>query len=115
MQQIVYAKQFVQTEYNPWWAFAAGLAIGSSSMFLPVDGLTKLVAPVAYVAIVGSFVKPTKSYIIKKHDYAQGDEWFIYGYQNGGRKKIFSNTVLGTVGGIFIAGAIVGTLSLIEK
>jgi hypothetical protein len=64
---------------------------------------------------VGSFVKPTKSYIIKKHDYAQGDEWFIYGYQNGGRKKIFSNTVLGTVGGIFIAGAIVGTLSLIEK
>ncbi len=114
MQQIVYAKQFVQIEYNPWWAYVTGMVVGCGSMFIPMDDMTKMLIPIAFTAGMG-FAKPSKSLIIKKHDFAQGDDWFVYGYQNGGRKKIFKNTVIGTVGGIFIAGVVVGTLSLINN
>ncbi len=114
MTQIVSGKQFVQKEYKPWWAYATGVIVGCGSMFIPMDPFTRLLIPIAFTAGMG-FAKPTKSLIVRKHDFAVGDEWFIYGYQNGGRKKIFKNTVIGTVGGIFIAGAIVGTMSLLEN
>lgn len=114
MNSIVTAKQLALKEYNPWWAYAAGLAVGCGSMFIPMDPFTRLLIPIVYTAGMG-FVKPSRSYIIKKHDYAVADDWFVYGYKNAGRKKVFKNTVIGAVGGIFVAGVIVGTLSLLEN
>lgn len=113
MQQIVYAKQFAQIEYNPWWAYITGFAVGCGSMFIPMDPFTRLLIPIAYTTSM-ALVKPTNSYIIKRHNYAEGNDMFLYGYKHTGRKKIFKNTVIGAIGGVFVASAIVTTLSLIE-
>ncbi|MDD3860681.1 MAG: hypothetical protein PHW83_10810, partial [Bacteroidales bacterium] len=86
---------------------------GCGSMFIPMDATTRLVIPIAYTLGM-AFVKPTQSYIVKRYDDANGNEMLIYGYKNAGRKKIFKNTVIGTIGGVFLAGAIVGTLSIID-
>lgn len=113
MQQVVCGRQYAQMDYNPWWAYATGMIVGCGSMFIPMDATTKLVIPIAYTLGM-AFVKPTKSYINKRYDLSFDNEMLIYGYKNAGRKKIFKNTVIGTIGGIFLAGAIVGTLSIID-
>ena len=114
MTQVVSARQLAIKEYNPWWAFPTGVIVGCGSMFIPTDGMTKLVVPILYTVGMG-FAKPREKYIYNHYDYARGDEWFVYGYQNAGRKKIFSKTLLGEVTGLFLAGAIAGTLYIIEN
>jgi len=114
MQQVVYGRQYAQSDYNPWWAYITGMVVGCGSMFIPMDATTRLVIPITYTLGM-AFVKPTDSYIIKRYDSARDNEMLLYGYKNAGRKKIFKNTVIGTIGGVFLAGAIVGTLSLIDE
>jgi hypothetical protein len=113
MQQVVYGRQYAQSDYNPWWAYVTGMIVGCGSMFIPMDATTRLVIPIAYTLGM-AFVKPSESYIVKRYDDANNNEMLIYGYKNAGRKKIFKNTVIGTIGGVFLAGAIVGTLSIID-
>lgn len=114
MTQVVSARQLAIKDYNPWWSFASGVVVGCGSMFISTDGMTKVVVPILYTIGMG-FAKPRENYIYNHYDYARGDEWFVYGYQNAGRKKIFSKTLLGEVTGLFLAGAIVGTLHIIEN
>ncbi|HNQ68522.1 MAG TPA: hypothetical protein PKN32_09090 [Bacteroidales bacterium] len=113
MQQVVYGRQYAQSDYNPWWAYVTGMVVGCGSMFIPMDATTRLVIPIAYTLGM-AFVKPGESYIVKRYDDANNNDMLIYGYKNAGRKKIFKNTVIGTIGGVFLAGAIVGTLSIID-
>lgn len=113
MTQVVLGKQLAIKEYNAWWAIAGGMIVGCGSMFIPMDAYTRLLIPIAYNIGMG-FVKPRESYITKRYSYATGNEWLIYGYQNSGRKKIFKNTIIGTVSGLFVAGAIAGSLQLIN-
>ncbi|HOZ29887.1 MAG TPA: hypothetical protein PLL66_03130 [Bacteroidales bacterium] len=113
MQQVVCGRQYAVSDYKPWWAYLTGMVVGCGSMFIPMDATTRLVIPIAYTFGM-AFVKPTESYIVKRYDFANGNEMLIYGYKNAGRKKIFKNTVIGTIGGVFLAGAIVGTLSFID-
>jgi hypothetical protein len=113
MTQVVNAKQFALVEYKPWWAFTTSLAVGCGSMFLPLGATTKLMIPIVYTAGM-AFMKPSKSYITKRHETEEYNELFMYGYKSTGRRKIIKNTFLGTVSGIFVAGIIVGTLKIVE-
>lgn len=112
MNNIVEGRQFAYQEYNPWWAYLTGAAVGCGSMFLPFqNGTIKLLVPIFYVSGM-AFAKPTKSYILKHHPEVEGNEDLIWGYKNAGKRKIFKNTVIGTVGGIFISGVIWGSFYL---
>lgn len=113
MAQVILGKQLAIKDYNAWWALASGMIVGCGSMFIPMDAYTRLLIPIAYTVGMG-FAKPRESYITKRYSHAAGDEWLIYGYQNSGRKKIFKNTIIGTISGLFVAGAIAGTLQLIK-
>lgn len=114
MAKVVNARQLAITDYNPWLASLSGLLVGSASMFIPIDPFSRLLIPVGYVLGM-AFVKPSKSYVKNNYPQAIDDEWFIYGYQNAGRKKIFKNTLIGTLGGVFVSGVIVGSLYLINS
>lgn len=114
MTQIVVGKQYSIQEYKPWWALASGLVVGCGSMFIPMNGTTKLMIPIAY-NIGMAFVRPSDSYILKRHDDVAGNEMLLWGYKSTGRKKIFKNTVIGTIGGIFISGIIWGTLYIADQ
>ncbi|MBN2778098.1 MAG: hypothetical protein JXR36_10655 [Bacteroidales bacterium] len=109
MSQIVIGRQLALKEYSPWWAFASGMIIGCGSMFIPMDATTKLLIPIAYTTGM-AFVRPSDSYIRKRHENNMNDDLFVYGYKSTGRKKIFKNTTLGVLGGIFVSGAIWTTL-----
>ncbi|HOE38240.1 MAG TPA: hypothetical protein PLG05_03310 [Bacteroidales bacterium] len=113
MSVVVNARQLAIKEYKPWLATVGGLLIGSASMFIPLDPFTRLLIPVGY-SVTMAFVKPPKSYVTNHYPQAADDEWFVYGYQNVGRKKIFKNTLIGTLGGVFVSGVVVGTLYLIN-
>lgn len=114
MSLIVIGRQYSLNEYKPWWAFASGMIIGCGSMFVPIDPTTKLLIPIAYTTAM-AFVRPSDSYIRKKHENNMHDDLFVYGYKSTGRKKIFKNTTLGVLGGFFVSGAIVTTLNIISK
>jgi len=109
MNRIVLARQYAHQEYNPWWAYATGMIVGCGSMFLPMNGMTKLVFPLVYTAGI-AFASPTNSFIRKRHEIEVNDEMFVYGYKSTGRKKIFKNSTLGVLGGIFASGIIWTTL-----
>ncbi|MDD2636348.1 MAG: hypothetical protein PHW82_12730 [Bacteroidales bacterium] len=109
MSRIVMARQFALKEYKPWWAFASGVLVGCGSMFLPLNGTTKLIIPVIYTTGM-AFVRPANSYIRKKHETEMHDNLFIYGYKSTGRKKIFKNTTLGVLSGIFVSGIVWSSL-----
>ncbi len=109
MSRIVLARQFALKEYKPWWAFASGMLVGCGSMFLPLNGTTKLLIPIIYTTGM-AFVRPANSYVRKKHEEYIYDDLFVYGYKSTGRKKIFKNTTLGVLGGIFVSGIVWSTL-----
>jgi len=108
MTQIVAGRQFAYKEYNPWWAYVAGAVVSCGSMYLPfTNGFVKLVVPIIYFSSM-SLVTPSKSYVLKHHPEVAGNEDLIWGYKNGGKRKIFKNTAIGGLGGIFLAGLIYG-------
>jgi hypothetical protein len=111
MSRIVIARQNALNEYKPWWAFASGFVVGCGSLFLPVSGMTYMLVPIVYTASM-AFVRPSNSIIRKRHEAEFNDDLYVYGYRSTGRKKIFKNTTLGVVGGIFVSGIILSTLYL---
>ncbi len=110
MSSIVIGRQNALQEYKPWWAFASGVAVGCT-LLLPMEGMSMWVFPIFYTAGM-AFVRPSEKYVIKRHEYAINDDLYLYGYRSTGRKKIFKNTTLGVLSGIFVSGAILTTLHL---
>ncbi len=107
MKEVVLGKQIARDEFNAWWACASGFVVGAGSMIYifsyerrPMLGFA---VPIVYAAGF-SFIRPTKRGIIKLHPEFQDDEYFVYGYQNKGRKKIFTNTIIGTLSGLVVGG-----------
>lgn len=107
MKEVVLGKQIARDEFNAWWACASGFVVGAGSMIYifsyerrPMLGFA---VPIVYAAGF-SFIRPTKRGIIKRHPEFQDDEYFVYGYQNKGRKKIFTNTIIGTLSGLVVGG-----------
>lgn len=114
MQNVFNGRNQAFTTYNPWWAYLTGAIVGCSSMFIPINATARLLIPVVYTAGM-AFASPSESNILRKYPNETNNELFIYGYKNQARKKIFKNTILGTVGGVFISGAIIGSIYLYEK
>ena len=108
MSRIVEGRQDAIPEYKPWWAFASGMVVGGF-ILLPMEGMTMWIIPAVYIAGM-SFVRPSESYVLKRHDLAINDDLYLFGYRSTGRKKIFKNTALGVVSGLFVSGAILATL-----
>ncbi|MBQ2352511.1 MAG: hypothetical protein II394_09885 [Bacteroidales bacterium] len=109
MRHVVIGKQFAKTEYNAWWACASGFAVGAGSMLYfygymrrPMIGLA---VPIAYATGI-SFTRPTTKYIIKRHLEYQDNEYFVYGFKNKANKKIFTNTIIGTLSGLLVGGLV---------
>lgn len=107
MKDVVNGKQVARDEFNAWWACASGFVVGAGSMVYlfsyerrPMLGFA---VPIVYAAGF-SFIRPTKKGIIKRHPEFQDNEYFVYGYQNKGRKKIFTNTIIGTLSGLVVGG-----------
>lgn len=107
MRNVVLGKQVAKKEFNAWWACAGGFVVGAGSMIYlygyerrPMLGLA---VPIIYAAGI-SFTRPTKSGIIKRHPDYKDNEYLVYGYQNKGRRKIFTNTIIGTLSGIVVGG-----------
>ncbi|MCF0207072.1 MAG: hypothetical protein HUK15_06570, partial [Bacteroidales bacterium] len=105
MHDVVLGKQTAAQEFNAWWACASGFAVGAGSMLYfygyrkqPMIGLA---IPIAY-AVGFSFVRPTKSGIAKRHPEYKNNEYLCFGYQNKGRKKVVTNTLIGTLSGILV-------------
>jgi len=109
MSRIVMARQYALKEYKPWWALASGMIVGCGTMFLPLNGTMKIMIPIIYTTGM-AFVRPSNSYVRKQHEIEIHDDLFVYGYKSTGRKKIFKNTTLGVLGGIFISGIVWSTL-----
>jgi len=107
MKSIITGRQTAQKSVNPWWAFASGAAVGCGSMYIYDLKSARIAIPVGYV--IGSlFVRPTESSIKRKYPEYANDNMFINGYQSTASKKIFRNSLLGTISGIFIYGAVWG-------
>ena len=109
MRDVVLGKQSAKTEYNAWWACASGFAVGAGSMLYfygymrrPMIGLA---VPIAYATGI-SFTRPTTKGIIKRHPEYQNNEYFVYGYKNKANKKIFTNTIIGTISGLIVGGIV---------
>jgi len=109
MGRIVLGRQDALQEYKPWWAFAAGMIVGSGSLLLPINGMAMFTIPIVYTGSM-ALLKPSKSYVMNKHESEIGDDLYLYGYQSTGRRKILKNTALGTLGGIFISGVVLASL-----
>lgn len=105
MSNVVLGKQIAKNEFKPWWSFAAGFAVGAGSVLYigayENRPILSLAIPIVY-ATGFSFVRPTKKGIIKRHPEYQDNEYFVYGYQNKGRRKIMLNTIIGTLGGMVV-------------
>lgn len=114
MHRVILGRQAAKSEYNPWWAYAAGAAVSCGTMFLNIDPNYKLLIPLTYMGGM-AFVRPPKGRVKSRHPDKVDDSLYIYGYQNSGRRKQFKNTVIGTVGGIFLSGIIWGTIKLTAK
>ena len=109
MRMVVLGKQTAKTEYNAWWACASGFAVGAGSMLYfygymrrPMIGLA---VPIAYATGI-SFTRATTKGIIKRHPEYQDNEYYIYGYKNKSNKKIFTNTIIGTLSGLIVGGVV---------
>lgn len=109
MSSVVLGKQTAKSEFNAWWACVSGFAVGAGSMLYfygymrrPMIGLA---VPIAYATGI-SFTRPTKRGIKKRHPEYSDNEYFIYGYQNKGNRKIFTNTIIGTLSGLLVGGLI---------
>jgi len=107
MRNTVLGKQIARDEFKPWWACASGFVVGAGSMFY-LGGckgrpILSLAVPIVY-ATGFSFIRPTKKGIMKRHPEYSDNEYFVYGYQNKGRRKIMMNTIIGTLSGIVVGG-----------
>jgi len=107
MRNVVIGRQTAKSEFKAWWASVGGFAVGAGSM-LYFGGYQKrpmlsLAVPIVYATGI-SFTRPTKKGIIKRHPEYKENEYFVYGYQNKGRRKIMMNTIIGTLGGIVAGG-----------
>ncbi len=111
MGYVVKGRQYATKEYKPWLAFVSGVVVGCGTMFLPVNGMAKLFLPVGYTLGM-AFVGPSNSYIAKRHENYADNDLFLYGYRSNGKKKIFKNTTLGVLGGIFMSGIVWSTIYL---
>jgi len=107
MHNVVIGKQVAQKDFNAWWSYASGFAVGAGSMLYfygyerrPMIGLA---VPIAYATGI-SFTRPTKKGIIKRNPQYADNEYFIYGYKNKGNRKIFTGTIIGTLSGIIVGG-----------
>ena len=109
MRSVVLGKQTAKSEFNAWWACAGGFAVGAGSMLYFYGRLRRpmigLAVPIAYATGI-SFTRPTKRGIIKRHPEYRDNEYFVYGYQNKGNRKIFTNTIIGTLSGLLVGGLV---------
>ena len=107
MRNVVLGKQTGKDEFKAWWACAGGFVVGAGSMFYfgayKSQPILSLAVPIVYATGI-SFVRPTKKGIMKRHPEYSDNEYFVYGYQNIGRRKIMINTIIGTLGGIVVGG-----------
>jgi hypothetical protein len=105
MRSVVLGKQTSKTEFKPWWACAGGFVVGAGSILYlgayKSRPILSLAVPIAYATGI-SFTRPTKKGILKRHPEYQDNEYFVYGYQNNGRRKIMINTIIGTLSGIVV-------------
>lgn len=103
------SKKISNTEFNAWWACAGGFAVGAGSMLYFYGHLRRpmigLAVPIVYATGI-SFTRPTKKGIIKRHPEYRDNEYFVYGYQNKGNRKIFTNTIIGTLSGLLVGGLV---------
>ena len=109
MRYVVLGKQTAKNEFNAWWAYAGGFAVGAGSI-LYFGGyrnqpLLSLAIPIAYATGI-SFTRPTKRGIIKRYPEYRDNEYFVYGYKNRANRKIFTNTIIGTLGGMVVGGIV---------
>ncbi len=109
MRSVVLGKQSAKSEFNAWWACAGGFAVGAGSMLYFYGHLRRpmigLAVPIAYATGI-SFTRPTKKGILKRHPEYSENEYFVYGYQNKGNRKIFTNTIIGTLSGLLVGGLV---------
>lgn len=109
MRYVVLGKQTAKKEFNAWWAYAGGFAVGAGSI-LYFGGyrnqpLLSLAIPIAYATGI-SFTRPTKRGIIKRYPEYRDNEYFVYGYKNRANRKIFTNTIISTLGGMVVGGIV---------
>jgi len=109
MRDVVHGKHIAKAEFNPWWAYAGGFAVGAGSMLYFYGHLRRpmigLAVPIAYATGI-SFTRPTKKGIMKRYPDYRDNEYFIYGYQNKSNRKIFTNTIIGTLSGLLVGGLV---------
>ena len=105
MRNVVLGKQTSKNEFKAWWACAAGAVVGAGSILYigayKNRAILSMAVPIAYATGI-SFTRPTKRGIIKRHPEYRDNEYFVYGYQNNGRRKIMINTIIGTLGGMAV-------------
>lgn len=108
MRSVVLGKQTAKSEFNAWWAYVAGFAVGAGSILYigayENRPIISMAVPIVYATGI-SFTRPTKNGIKKRHPEYRDNEYFVYGYQNNSRRKIMLNTIIGTLGGMTV-GAI---------
>lgn len=109
MRYVVLGKQTAKREFKAWWACASGFAVGAGSMLYFYGRLRRpmigLAVPIAYATGI-SFTRPTKKGIMKRYPDYRDNEYFVYGYQNKGNRKIFTNTIIGTLSGLLVGGLV---------
>lgn len=109
MRDVVIGKQTAKKEFNAWWAYAGGFAVGAGSIIYfggyRNQPLLSLAIPIAYATGI-SFTRPTKRGIIKRYPEYRDNECFVYGYKNRANKKIFTNTIISTLGGMVVGGIV---------
>lgn len=105
MRNNVLGKQIAKSEFKAWWACAAGFVVGAGSVLYigayENRPMISMAVPIVYATGI-SFTRPTKKGIIKRHPEYRDNEYFVYGYQTCGRRKIMINTIIGTLGGMAV-------------
>ncbi|MGM0649434.1 MAG: hypothetical protein ACQES1_02885 [Bacteroidota bacterium] len=96
-------------EHNPWWVMAGGFAVGTGGMMVSKNPIFSPLIPVAYVGSI-ALVKPNKARIIWEHPEFEGDEDFIYAYQQAAKNKNLKYAIIGAAEGA-IVGALLGVLT----
>lgn len=108
MRNTVIGRQQAAQDYHAWWAGVTGFVVGAGSiMASSTYGLSEVGIAGSIVYATGmSFVRPTKKSVKKKYPEYADNEYFVYGYQNKARKKIFVNTIVGTLSGLAVGGLV---------
>ncbi len=106
MRNVVLGKQYATSEFKPWWATAGGFVVGAGSMMIASRYGQMTIGLAGAIVYAGgiSFVRPTKKSIQNKYPNYAENEYFVYGYQNKARRKVFINTIVGTISGVVVGG-----------